>query len=226
MLLNSRTFSPRPGVFSDQLRTFGKPRPRRAWFSPPAPTATPRTPPRDSPGWTAAFSDQGPPKNLTDQAQLSRRSTSSLTSLQDRLDDFFNGCLSYTTPDLCPFPPIASALTWDLCSRRWDLGSVFSTLESRSFCGGAVLPRDTQSQYVDQGLTRRKPFRFRGGSPGITMTNSYKPQCRASRCSWRSPIPALHRKFLRKVSLVTCRPLGATTPVSRRYYEFDVTYNS
>ena len=41
-------FSP-AGVFSDQLRTFGKPRPRRAWFSPPAPTATPRTPPATAP---------------------------------------------------------------------------------------------------------------------------------------------------------------------------------
>ena len=41
-------FSP-AGVFSDQLRTFGKPRPLRVLFSPPAPTATPRTPPATAP---------------------------------------------------------------------------------------------------------------------------------------------------------------------------------
>ena len=89
-----------------------------------------------------------------------------------------------------------------------DLGPEFSTLESRSFCGGARIPRDNQSQYVDQGLTRRKPFRFRGGSPGITMTNSYKPMP-GLQVQLEEPYPRNGCKFLRKVSLVTCRPLGA-----------------
>ena len=44
---------------------------------------------------------------------------------------------------LLPTPPDS------LCT---DLGPEFSTLESRSFCGGARIPRDNQSQYVDQGL--------------------------------------------------------------------------
>ena len=101
---NRRTFSPRPEFFQISEDLWKAPSPTGVVFT----TSTdsyPSYPPRDSPVWTAASSDQGPPKNLTDQAQLSRRSTSSLTSLQDRLDDFFNGCLSYTTPDLCPLPP-------------------------------------------------------------------------------------------------------------------------